>query len=144
MNRIEGLRLVAGFVLAPGIGVLVLLLALIANSAVSSNEGSDLGSMAAIVGVGGAYVAYCATFAIGLPLFILFHVRGWRRAWQVSAGGLLVGALVALLFQEFTLFGLIFCAVGLTTGLAFWLIVIFRNRALTTGSRSDAPRTARV
>jgi hypothetical protein len=121
----------------------VLLLALIANSA-ASNEGSDLGGIAVIFGVGGAYVAYCATFIIGLPLFILFHVQGWRRAWQVSAGGLLVGALVALLFQEFTMLGLMFCAVGLTTGLAFWLIAIFRNRALTTGSRSDAPKTARA
>jgi len=142
MNRIEGLRLIAGFVFAPGIGVLVLLLALIAKSAVSSNEGSDLGGIAVVFGVGGAYVAYSATFIIGLPLFILFHVRGWRQAWQVSVGGLLVGALVALLFQEFTLFGLMFCAVGLTTGLAFWLIVIFRNRALTTGSRTDAPTAA--
>ncbi len=139
MSRIEGLRLVAGFIFAPAIGVLVLLLALIVNSA-GRNESFDfLGSF----GMGAAYVAYSVTFIVALPLFILFRVRGWLRPWQIAGGGLFVGVLIALIPGIGIPFGLMFCAVGLTTGIAFWLIAIFRNRALTPGSRTDAPVAAR-
>ena len=143
LNRIEGLRLVAGFVFAPAIGVLVLLLALIAYSAVAPSGDENFGFLAAF-GLIAASVAYAATFTIGLPLFVLFYIRRWFRPWQMAAGGLLVGALVALLPGTHVVFGLMFCAVGLATGLAFWLIVIYRNRALTPGSRIDAPSAARV
>jgi len=143
LNRIEGFRLIAGFVFAPAIGVLVLLLALIANSAVDPDGGASSQFLAAF-GLIAASVAYSATFIVGLPLFVLFYVRRWFRPWQISAGGFLVGALVALLPGTGIAFGLMFCAVGLATGLAFWLIVIYRNRALTPGSRSDAPQAARV
>jgi hypothetical protein len=143
MSRIEGLRLVAGFVFAPAIGVLVLLLALFAKSVVAP-VGNESFEFLAIFGLASAYWAYSATFIVGLPLFILFYVRRWFRLWQIAAGGLLVGVLVGLLPGIDIVLGLMFCAVGLATGIAFWLIVIFRNRALTTGSRADAPQAARA
>jgi hypothetical protein len=145
MSRIDGLRLVAGFVLAPGIGILVIMLALSVNYALTpgADESSYL-SGAALFGMFGICIAYSATFIVGLPLFILFRIRGWLRVWQISAGGLLVGALFAVLPGTHFVFALMFCAVGLTTGLAFWLIAIFRNCALTPGSRDDAPKAARV
>ncbi len=143
MNRIEGLRLVAGFVFAPAIGVLVLLLALYAKSIVVP-VGDESFEFLGFFGLASAYFAYSATFIFGLPLFILFYMRRWFQLWQIAAGGLLVGVLVALLIETHIAFGLMYCAVGLATGLAFWLIVIFRNRTLTPGSRNDAPKTARV
>lgn len=143
MSRIEGLRLVAGFVFAPAIGVMVLMLALIANSAIAPVGNENFAFLGAF-GLITISVAYSATFIIGLPLFILFYVRRWFRPWQIAAGGFLVGVLIALLPGTGIAFGLMFCAVGLVTGVAFWLIVIYRNRALTTSSRTDAPQAARV
>ena len=142
MSRVEGLRLVAGFIFAPAIGVLVLLLALIVNSAVSSVGEQDFGLLG-VFGLTAAYVAYSVTFIVALPLFILFRIREWLRPWQIAGGGLLVGALVGLIPPIHITLGLMFCAVGVTTGLAFWMIAIFRNRALTPGSRTDAPTAAR-
>lgn len=143
MNRIDGLRLIAGFVFAPAIGVLVLLLALFAKSAVAP-VGEENSGFLAIFGLASAYFAYSVTFIVGLPLFILFYIRRWFRPWQIAGGGLLVGALIALIPGTGIGFGLMFCAVGLTTGVAFWLIAIFRNRALTAGSKTDAPTAARA
>ena len=135
MSRVEGLRLVAGFMFAPAIGVLVLLLALIINAIVSTGFEQNWGFLAPF-GLMAAYMAYSATFIVGLPLFIFFRIRGWLRLWQITAGGFLIGGLVATLPYTHIVFGLMFCAVGATTGLAFWTIAIFRNRALTPGSRA--------
>jgi len=143
LNRVEGLRLVAGFIFAPAIGVSVLLLTLIAHETVTPHGNASVGSLAAF-GLIAAYVTYSATFIIGLPLFILFYYRRWFRPWQMATGGLLVGASVALLLGTYNRLGIMFCVVGVTTGLFFWLLVIFRNRALTASSRIDAPRTSRA
>jgi hypothetical protein len=118
MSRIEGLRLVAGFAFAPAIGVLVLLLALTVNAVLTSGTEQNYEFLAAF-GAIAAYVAYSATFIVALPLFILFRIRGWLRPWQLATGGLLVGALVGLLPGTHIVFVLMFCAVGVTTGLAF-------------------------
>jgi hypothetical protein len=142
MSRIEGLRLVAAFVFAPAIGVLVLLGALTINQVMASGFEQNYEFLAAF-GMIAAYMAYSVTFIVALPLFILFRIRGWLRPWQLATGGLLVGALVGLLPGTHIVFGLMFSAVGVTTGLAFWIIAIFRNRALTPGSRTDAPIGAR-
>ena len=142
MSRIEGLRLVAGFVFAPAIGVLVLLLGLFIHS-IAAPVGDENLAFLAVFGMGAAYLAYSVAFILGLPIFIFFRIKGWLRPWQIAGGGLLVGALIALIPGTGISFGLMFCAVGLTTGAAFWLIAIFRNRALTPGSRTDAPIAAR-
>lgn len=143
MNRIEGLRLIAGFVFAPAIGVLVLLLALAVNEALTSGSEQNYEFLAAFGWIA-AYIAYSVSFIVALPLFIVFRIKGWLRPWQLAAGGLLVGALVGLLPGTKIVFVLMFCAVGMTTGLAFWIIAIFRSRALTPGSKTDAPIVARI
>lgn len=144
MNRIEGLRLIAGFLFAPGIEILAPVLFLGAHCAVGSGTDDELClTWTKIFGLGGGYIAYSATFIVALPLFILFHSRRWLRLWQIALGGLLVGALAALLLGNIVL-AIMSCVVGLITGLAFWLIAVFRNRALPPTSRSDAPTTARA
>lgn len=148
MNRIEGLRVVAGFVLAPGIGILVLMLWPCAEAAVAPvTYTTSCLPEASLLGLFGASIAYPVAFTFGLPLFIVFRIRGWLNLWQVAAGGILVALAAAALFSLTTggmdvAFGLIFFSVGLAAALAFWVIAIFRNRALTAGSSADAPKAA--
>ena len=81
-------------------------------------------------------VAYAALIIFGLPLFVLFRRLHWLRWWQVSLGGLLVGLLAASVVfamdRAVNVYGLMFGGVGFVSGFLFWLMAVFRNRALTT------------
>ena len=80
--------------------------------------------------------AYAATTIFGLPLFVLFRRQHWLRWWQVSFGGLLVGLLamsvVFAMVRAVNVYGFVFGGVGFVSGFFFWLMAVFRNRALTT------------
>jgi putative effector of murein hydrolase len=95
------------------------------------------------VGRPGLFFAYCATIAFGLPLFLLFYKFYWLTWWQVSGGGLLAGVLTTISMALFadgpstTLdFAKVVCPTALVAGLTFWLIAIFRNRALAPVSKT--------
>jgi len=85
---------------------------------------------------GGSVAAYAALIIFGLPLFVLFRRLHWLRWWQVSLGGLLVGLLAASVVfamdRAVNVYGLMFGGVGFVSGFLFWLMAVFRNRALTT------------
>ena len=111
-------------------------------------DGSLCFGMALVVGVGGASIGYPATCILGLPLFIFFRIRGWLHLWQVVLGGLIVALSVGgvLSLPDAGMnpnLWLLFIGDGLMTAVAFWLIAIFRNGALTPGSSTDAPTAAR-
>ena len=94
-----------------------------------------LGGTAVYVG-GGSLIAYSAMIVFGVPLFGLFRRQDWLAWWQVSLGGLLVGALMASVLLAltgiFSVYALIFGAVGVVSGLLFWLIALFHNGTLTS------------
>jgi len=156
MNASELARVSLGFILGPAVGLALLGIGwcvprVFEQGAVTFGSCWGSGDVVLFVGSMGALVAYPAMVLFGIPLFFLFRKRGWLTWWQVSLGGFLVGALSMLAFALYvgTLSGgleyvLLFCGVGLCSGLAFWAIAVFRNRALTPGSRGDAPQAARA
>lgn len=86
----------------------------------------------AATGVGGLVV-------LGVPAFVLFRRRGWLLWWQFAMGGGVLGlacgvpfavgggTLVAALVPAFV-------ALGVLHAVLFWLIAVWRNKALTTVS----------
>jgi len=150
MDSNQLLRVTLGFLFAPAIGLEVLALLLCANHPTQSFTYCLPGTVM-IVGLGGL-VAYPAAMVLGIPLFVLCRKRQWLRLWQVALGSTLVGAFSTVPFSLLNLKGLtvsleyipLFCGVGFVAGIAFWLIAVFRNRALTAGSRGDAPQAARA
>jgi len=86
----------------------------------------------------GAMFAYPVALVFGVPLFLIFRRRAWLRWWQVGLGGVLVAAMwvLALSLYGRSLSGavdyLLLCgSVGFASGVAFWIIAICRNSALT-------------
>jgi hypothetical protein len=150
MDSNQLLRVTLGFLFAPAIGLEVLGLLFCANHPTQSFAYCVSGTVM-IVGIGGL-VAYPAALVLGIPFFALCRKRQWLRLWQVALGSTLVGALSTFVFSFVNLKGLtvaleyipLFCGVGFVSGIAFWLIAVFRNRALTAGSRGDAPQSARA
>lgn len=156
MNATEISRVSLGFIFGPAVGLALLSMGwcvpgVLERGAVTFSSCWGSGGVVLLVGGTGALVAYPAMVLFGIPLFFLFRKRGWLTWWQVSFGGFLVGALAMLAFSLYvgTVLGafeyvVLFCGVGLCSGLAFWAIAVFRNRALTAGSRGDAPQAARA
>jgi hypothetical protein len=116
-------RLVAAFVLAPLVGLLVI-------GAITQTL--ELGRLAAIV-------AYPIALVFGVPAFLFLRRRGWLRWWQVTLGG----AACAVPFMAIYLFmsepdaadaafldSLYLLACGAAIGLAFWALGVLRNRAM--------------
>ena len=156
MNATEIARISLGFIFGPAVGLALLGVGwcvprVIDQGAVTFGTCWGGGGVVLLVGGMGALVAYPAMLLFGIPLFYLFRKRGWLTWWQVASGGILAGALSMLAFALYvgTVSGafeyvVLFCGVGLCSGLAFWAIAVFRNRPLTAGSRGDAPRAARA
>ncbi len=150
MDASQLLRVSFGFLLAPAIGLAVPGVLLCAGHPTQSFT-YCLPGVGLIVGVG-ALIAYPAAVLLGIPAFLICRRHGWLRFWQVAVAATLVGILssggillttdsgIISVTQYVPLSG----AVGLVSGVAFWAMVLFRNRALTPGSRDDAPPVARA
>lgn len=117
-------RLIAAFVLAPLVGLLVI-------GAITQTL--EIGLLAAIV-------AYPIALVFGVPTFLFLRRRGWLRWWQVT----LAGTACAVPFIAIYLFmsepdyianaafvdSLYLLACGAAIGMAFWALGVLGNRAL--------------
>ncbi len=87
----------------------------------------------AAAGIGGLIV-------LGVPAFLLFRRRGWLAWWQFGAGGGALGLIVAIPFGVGggpTLAAALapaFAALGMLHAVLFWLIAVWRNKALRAAS----------
>lgn len=118
-------RIIAGFILAPG---LFPLLSLAFGSVWSGVE-------FALV------ISYLSTVLFGVPLFFLFKWRRWYKWWQVTAAGAACALPFSALLINFSnpqihhlTNSLQLIAVGAIAGLLFWTIALARNSALIVPS----------
>lgn len=101
------------------------------------NPGAAAGaSLVAFFTVSGAVV-------VGVPLFMWFKKRGWLKWWHSLLGGAVAGVVVSLPFIAsgwlgFLYFAAIFSGIGALHALVFWLIAVYRNRALLSPAFSGA------
>jgi hypothetical protein len=150
MDSTQVLRFSLGFLFAPAVGLSAFGVLWCVGYPAQSFTYCTPGTLA-IVGVG-ALFAYPAAIFLGIPVFMVFYKRRWLKLWHVVVATTLIGAVstVPLLFLagKGPIVALkylpISSAVGLVSGVTFWLVAIFRNRALTPGSRGDAPPAARA
>ncbi|MCO5044384.1 MAG: hypothetical protein M9935_03760 [Kiritimatiellae bacterium] len=130
-------KTVAGFILAPFIGMLAL------YTMISWRHPEDLLDLAQIV-QGLRHVspiAYTVSLVLGVPTLIVFRKRQWNTAWQSIFAGAILGPLSVILvgfcFGIFPAVGTVsdtaFCSLlgAITTG-TFWLIAI-RSRQANKG-----------
>jgi hypothetical protein len=117
-------RMVAGFVIAPGIPLVAYLIA--------TSKYADETFV-----VGGLLVFYGLAAVIGIPLFLLCRHLSWLEWWQISLMGGLLPLLVAIAWVvdppccQSTAFRVIeavfFVLMGVVSALCFWLIGLWRN-----------------
>jgi len=129
-------RAVIGFLAAPVIGASCLNIAL----AFIWGRNSPGFYFSEAVMFFGALFAYPPALLLGVPLFVAFLRRGWLSWWASVLGGALVGiggaAGLTLVIgnheSDWVLEKLaVTTFVGAVAGMAFWLIAVFRNSALT-------------
>jgi len=141
-------RIILGFATAPALGLLAFIIAFCAFLLAGASRelpaiGTDdclLGGTL-VFGLTGGLIAYVVMIVLGVPLFRAFRRRAWLRWWQVAAAGLFAGLLAAGCISLWSrasdprlllTFCVFFGATGLFSALFFWLVAVFRNRALTT------------
>jgi len=101
------------------------------------NPGAAAGaSLVALFTISGALV-------VGVPLFVWFKKRGWLKCWQSLLGGAVAGVVVSLPFLVsgwlgYLYYAGIFSGIGAFHALVFWVIAVYRNRALLSTARSSA------
>lgn len=90
-----------------------------------------------------------ASLLIGLPLALWFIRRGWLKLWQAALAGAVSGLMCTLPFllgdglASASQFLIPFGSVGACHGIAFWLLAIFRNKALQhRGAGAPAGKSA--
>ena len=115
------LRIIAAFVLAPGLFPLGL---------VASGSG-NWEQLAAFVIAG---YAYAATIVVGIPGFLLLRTRQLLNLWIFTLGASVIGVVPGIVFinthslssQLFVTAS--FAGIGAFTGLSFWLIGFWRPK----------------
>ena len=78
-----------------------------------------------------------ALVVLGIPAFVAFRRRGWLAWWQFAIGGAALGLACAVpLALTGTAFAAAlapaFAALGMLHALAFWVLAVWRNKALVT------------
>ncbi len=76
-----------------------------------------------------------ALVIVGVPAFVLFRRRGWLAWWQFAAGGAVLGlaCVVPLAAAGATFAAALapaFAALGMLHAVLFWLVAVWRNKAL--------------
>lgn len=111
----------------------LLVLAHVAFAVAMRREFGTAGALTvAAAGVGGLVV-------LGVPAFVVFRRRGWLSWWQFATGGAALGLACAVPFAVgggtlAVALAPTFAALGMLHAVLFWLIAIWRNKALTAGS----------
>ena len=76
-----------------------------------------------------------ALVVVGIPAFAVFRRRGWLAWWQFAAGGAVLGVVCAVpLAAAGVRFAAAlapaFAAIGMLHAVLFWLLAVWRNKAL--------------
>ena len=130
----RSIRLVLAFFIAAAFAIFAFPLAVCAAwlAGLDSAGGSCSGTLT-YFGWHGSLVVVPAALLFGFPLLLVCHRRNWMRWWQIGIVGLFVGicAAIGLDFLDQYLvwyrFVILSAPLGFLSGLAFWLVGIFRN-----------------
>jgi len=100
---------------------------------------------------GGAIIIGAFTFGgsivIGLPVFLAMRRRGWLSAWHFLVGGAGIGAITALPFiaggvETYVPVAGAFAGLGAVHALAFWVLAVARNPALSPSASAQGSASA--
>src|SRR5512144_1291607 len=106
-------RVFLAFLLAPLVPLLILELVDIAGSSGGTRSSGNAGLFAIIM----LLYVYPTTAMVGLPVFCLFHRRGWYQWWRVLIGGVCIGVAPSLL----SLFLALFVDIRMNELIATWI-----------------------
>lgn len=92
-------------------------------------------------------VAGCLLF--GVPTYLFFIWRGWRRLWQFILGGATLGALCAAPFigdgiLQALRWAVLFSAYGSAHAAVFWLIALWRSTSSLTSRSTGTSRATHM